>query len=41
MKEIAGTGELIVYPGAGHLLLECEDELKALLPGWIRGVLHR
>jgi alpha/beta superfamily hydrolase len=39
VKEIAGAGELIVYPPAGHLLLECEEELKELLPGWVRRVL--
>ena len=39
VKEIAGTGELIVYPPAGHLLLECADELRALLPDWIARVL--
>jgi len=41
VKEIAGTGELVVYPPAGHLLLECADELRELLPGWITGVLGR
>jgi dienelactone hydrolase len=41
VKEIAGTGELIVYPAAGHLLLECADELRELLPGWIARVLGR
>lgn len=41
VKEMAGTGELIVYPPAGHLLLECADELRELLPGWIRRVLGR
>lgn len=41
VKEMAGTGELVVYPTAGHLLLECEDELKELLPGWIRRVLGK
>jgi alpha/beta superfamily hydrolase len=41
VKEIAGTGELIVYPSAGHLLLECADELRALLPGWIARVLGK
>lgn len=39
VKEIAGAGELIVYPTAGHLLLECEDELKDLIPGWIKRTL--
>jgi alpha/beta superfamily hydrolase len=41
VKEIAGTGELIVYPPAGHLLLECADELRELLPGWIAKVLGK
>ena len=41
VKEIAGTGELVVYPTAGHLLLECADELRELLPGWIARVLGR
>ena len=41
VKEIAGTGELIVYPPAGHLLLECADELRELLPGWIAKVLEK
>ncbi|MEA3019882.1 MAG: hypothetical protein QOI47_1406, partial [Actinomycetota bacterium] len=41
VREIAGTGELIVYPDAGHLLVECADELRALLPGWITTVLGK
>ena len=41
VKEIAGTGELIVYPPAGHLLLECADELRELLPDWIARVLDK
>jgi dienelactone hydrolase len=41
VREIAGTGELVVYPPAGHLLLECADELRELLPGWILRVLGR
>jgi alpha/beta superfamily hydrolase len=35
VREIAGTGELIVHPSAGHLMLECADELRELLPGWV------
>jgi alpha-beta hydrolase superfamily lysophospholipase len=27
--------ELVLYPGAGHSLLQCRDELFALLSGWI------
>jgi len=41
VKEMAGTGELVVYPPAGHLLLECADELRELLPGWIARVLGK
>ncbi len=41
VKEMAGTGELIVYPSAGHLLLECGEELRALLPGWVARVLGK
>ena len=41
VKEIAGTGELVVYPAAGHLLLECADELRELLPPRIMQMLGR
>lgn len=41
VKEMAGTGELIVYPPAGHLLTECADELRGLLPGWVARVLGK
>lgn len=41
VKEMAGTGELVVYPPAGHLLLECADELRELLPGWVARVLGK
>jgi len=40
VKEMAGTGELIVHPSAGHLLLECEHELKSSLPQWVERVLQ-
>jgi alpha/beta superfamily hydrolase len=39
VREIAGTGELVVHPTAGHLLLECERELKDTLPDWVERVL--
>ena len=39
VREMAGTGELIVHPSAGHLLLECEAELKDTLPTWVGRVL--
>ena len=41
VKEMAGTGELVVYPPAGHLLSECGDELRELLPGWVARVLGK
>lgn len=41
VKEIAGTGELVVYPAAGHLLSECADELRALVPDRIMQMLGR
>jgi hypothetical protein len=27
--------ELVLYPGAGHGLRQCKDELDALLLGWL------
>ena len=35
VRMIAGQGELHVFPGAGHLLDEARDELRALLSQWI------
>jgi alpha/beta superfamily hydrolase len=39
VRRVAGHGELIVLPGAGHLLTEAGDELRARLPRWILGAL--
>jgi alpha/beta superfamily hydrolase len=35
VRMIAGTGELVVLPGAGHLLREAGDELRGRLSEWI------
>ena len=35
VRMIAGTGELVVLPGAGHLLREAGDELRSRLGRWI------
>lgn len=37
VQRIAGHGELVVLPGAGHLLTEAGDELRVRLPRWILG----
>jgi pimeloyl-ACP methyl ester carboxylesterase len=35
VRALAGHGELVTYAGAGHLLDEAHDELRALLSRWI------
>jgi pimeloyl-ACP methyl ester carboxylesterase len=35
VRMIAGGGELVILPGAGHLLREADDELRTRLGGWI------
>src|SRR4029079_1489732 len=35
VRMLAGHGELHLCPGAGHLLEEARDELRALLAEWI------
>ena len=35
VRMIAGQGELVIYPGAGHLLDEARDDLRELLFRWI------
>jgi pimeloyl-ACP methyl ester carboxylesterase len=35
VRMLAGQGELHIFPGAGHLLEEARDELRALLTEWI------
>jgi hypothetical protein len=32
---LAGHGELVVLPGAGHLLLGAEEELRRRLLDWV------
>jgi alpha/beta superfamily hydrolase len=39
VRMIAGTGELVVLPGAGHLLLEAAIPIRKRLLEWIPGVL--
>jgi alpha/beta superfamily hydrolase len=36
VRELAGAGEVVVVPGAGHLLREAGDVLRERLPDWIR-----
>src|SRR5262245_20435086 len=38
---LAGTGDLEVLSGAGHLLVEAADHLRTRLHGWITDVLAR
>jgi pimeloyl-ACP methyl ester carboxylesterase len=40
VRELAGAGEVVVVPGAGHLLREAGDVLRERLPEWIRGHLE-
>lgn len=35
VRMLAGTGELVLLPGAGHLLTEAGTELRARLTAWI------
>jgi fermentation-respiration switch protein FrsA (DUF1100 family) len=39
VRALAGGGELVVLPGAGHLLSEAGDDLRGRLRSWIVGVL--
>jgi pimeloyl-ACP methyl ester carboxylesterase len=39
VRFIADTGELVVLGGAGHLLTQAGDQLRARLPDWIDAVL--
>ena len=32
---LAGHGEIVLFPGAGHLLSEAADELRERLDEWI------
>ncbi|MDQ3148195.1 MAG: alpha/beta hydrolase, partial [Actinomycetota bacterium] len=40
VRALAGGGELVVLPGAGHLLTEAGAELRRLVPGWILSVVR-
>jgi pimeloyl-ACP methyl ester carboxylesterase len=35
VRMLAGHGELVVLPGAGHLLLGAEEELRRRLLDWV------
>jgi alpha/beta superfamily hydrolase len=39
VRELAGGGEVVVVPGAGHLLREAGDLLRKRLPEWVRAQL--
>ena len=41
VHRMAGSGELVVYPGTGHLLQEAGAELRTLLGEWIPRTLGR
>jgi pimeloyl-ACP methyl ester carboxylesterase len=38
VQALAGTGELEILPGAGHLLVEAADHLRSRLRSWIADV---
>ena len=38
VQAMAGDGELEMLPGAGHLLVEAAEHLRARLRGWIADV---
>jgi hypothetical protein len=40
VRELAGDGEVVLVPGAGHLLREAGDLLRERLPGWTRARLE-
>jgi hypothetical protein len=39
VAEIAGGGEVVILPGAGHLLTEAGEEIRRRLSEWIPSVL--
>ena len=39
VRELAGAGDIVVHPGAGHLLDQAADWMREVLPGWITAVL--
>jgi pimeloyl-ACP methyl ester carboxylesterase len=36
VRELAGEGEVVMVPGAGHLLREAGDLLRERVPAWVR-----
>lgn len=41
VRALAGAGEVVILPGAGHLLTEAGDELRRRLLEWVPDVLSR
>lgn len=41
VQAMAGTGDVVVLPGAGHLLVEAADDLRTRLGQWIPDALSR
>lgn len=39
VAQLAGSGEVVVLPGAGHLLSQAKDEIRARLLEWLPAVL--
>lgn len=39
VRYLAGYGQVVVLPGAGHLLSQAADELRRVVPPWISQVL--
>ena len=35
----SGPKQLVTYPGAGHGLRECAEDVRALLEGWLTALL--
>ena len=39
VRLMAGSGDLVILPGTGHLLSQASDELRRITPAWIKDVL--
>lgn len=39
VRFMAGSGDLVILPGTGHLLTQAADELRRITPAWVRDVL--
>ena len=39
VRYLAGSGDLVILPGTGHLLSQAAEQLRALTPPWIQDVL--